>query len=157
MYNPRYERSDDYRYQFIKAHPGAFGKFYMCPYCGRIMLRKTMQVDHIVSIHLANKHRAYRILVPNGNINSIHNLTASCPRCNRKKSDSGGFWIFLGRFGIPFYFCIWMLLLAFTAWFALQTTTRTLPRGFLLEYLPVSMQGVAQDTANTIVSIFKFR
>lgn len=72
MYNPRYERSDDYRYQFIKAHPGAFGKFYMCPYCGRIMLRKTMQVDHIVSIHLANKHRAYRILVPNGNINSIH-------------------------------------------------------------------------------------
>lgn len=77
MYNPRYERLDDYRYQFIKAHPGAFGKFYMCPYCGRIMLRKTMQVDHIVSIHLANKHRAYRILVPNGNINSIHNLTAS--------------------------------------------------------------------------------
>lgn len=87
----------------------------------------------------------------------IHNLTASCPRCNRKKSDSGGFWIFLGRFGIPFYFCIWMLLLAFTVWFALQTTTGTLPRGFLLEYLPVSMQGVAQDTANAIVSIFKFR
>lgn len=153
MYNPRYERSDDYRYQFIKAHPGAFGKFYMCPYCGRIMLRKTMQVDHIVSIHLANKHRAYRILVPNGNINSIHNLTASCPRCNRKKSDSGGFWIFLGRFGIPFYFCIWMLL-AFTVWFALQTTTGTLPRGFLLEYLPVSMQGVAQDTANAIADTY---
>ena len=102
--HPRYERSDDYRYRFIKAHPGAFGKFYLCPYCGRIMLRKTMQVDHIVSINLANKHRAYRILVPNGDINSIHNLTASCPKCNNRKSDSGGGWISLAGLELSSFF-----------------------------------------------------
>lgn len=85
----KYERSDDYRYQYIRAHPGFMGKYYLCPYCGRIMLKKTMQVDHIVSINLANKHRAYRVLVPDGNINNLHNLTASCPKCNNRKSDSG--------------------------------------------------------------------
>lgn len=42
---PKYERSDDYRYQYIRAHPGFMGKYYLCPYCGRIMLKKTMQVD----------------------------------------------------------------------------------------------------------------
>lgn len=89
---PKYERSDDYRYQYIRAHPGFMGKYYLCPYCGRIMLKKTMQVDHIVSISLANKHRAYRVLVPDGNINNLHNLTASCPKCNtgnRIPADSG--------------------------------------------------------------------
>ena len=100
---PKYERSDDYRYQYIRAHPGFMGKYYLCPYCGRIMLKKTMQVDHIVSISLANKHRAYRVLVPDGNINNLHNLTASCPKCNNRKSNSGGFWIFLARFGVVFY------------------------------------------------------
>ena len=63
------------------------------------MTRNSMQVDHIISINLANRHRAYRILVPNDDINNIRNLTASCPECNNRKSDSGGGWIFLGRFG----------------------------------------------------------
>ena len=108
---PKYKRSDEYRYQYIRAHPEFLGKYYLCPYYGRIMMKKTIQVDHIVSISLTNEYRAYRVLVPGGNINNLHNLTASCPKCNSRKSDSGGFWISLARFGVAFYAAIWLLLL----------------------------------------------
>ena len=153
---PKYERSDDYRYQYIRAHPGFMGKYYLCPYCGRIMLKKTMQVDHIVSISLANKHRAYRVLVPDGNINNLHNLTASCPKCNNRKSDSGGFWIFLARFGVVFYAVIWLLLLGFAAWFAIGAATGHIQRGFLLPYFSAAGNVLMQGTANAIASIFRF-
>lgn len=153
---PKYERSDDYRYQYIRAHPGFMGKYYLCPYCGRIMLKKTMQVDHIVSINLANKHRAYRVLVPDGNINNLHNLTASCPKCNNRKSDSGGFWIFLARFGVVFYAVIWLLLLGFAAWFAIGAATGHIQRGFLLPYFSAAGNVLMLGTANAIASIFRF-
>lgn len=153
---PKYERSDDYRYQYIRAHPGFMGKYYICPYCGRIMLKKTMQVDHIVSISLANKHRAYRVLVPDGNINNLHNLTASCPKCNNRKSDSGGFWIFFARFGVVFYAVIWLLLLGFAAWFAIGAATGLIQRGFLLPYFSAAGNFLMQGTANAIASIFRF-
>lgn len=152
----KYERSDDYRYQYIRAHPGFMGKYYLCPYCGRIMLKKTMQVNHIVSISLANKHRAYRVLVPDGNINNLHNLTASCPKCNNRKSDSGGFWIFLARFGVVFYAVIWLLLLGFAAWFAIGAATGHIQRGFLLPYFSAAGNVLMQGTANAIASIFRF-
>lgn len=131
-------------------------KPYLCPYCGRIMLKKTMQVDHIVSISLANKHRAYRVLVPDGNINNLHNLTASCPKCNNRKSDSGGFWIFLARFGVVFYAVIWLLLLGFAAWFAIGAATGHIQRGFLLPYFSAAGNVLMQGTANAIASIFRF-
>lgn len=150
---PKYERSDDYRYQYIRAHPGFMGKYYLCPYCGRIMLKKTMQVDHIVSISLANKHRAYRVLVPDGNINNLHNLTASCPKCNNRKSDSGGFWIFLARFGVVFYAVIWLLLLGFAAWFAIGAATGHIQRGFLLPYFSAAGNVLMQGTANVILGV----
>lgn len=120
------------------------------------MLRKTMQVDHIVSINLANKHRAYRILVPNGDINSIHNLTASCPKCNNRKSDSGGGWIFLGRFGTILFLCIWALLLAFMLWFAFGAMTGRIERGFLLPYVAALRNDLLKGSADAIASIFKF-
>ena len=129
---PKYERSDDYRYQYIRAHPGFMGKYYLCPYCGRIMLKKTMQVDH------------------------IHNLTASCPKCNNRKSDSGGFWIFLARFGVVFYAVIWLLLLGFAAWFAIGAATGHIQRGFLLPYFSAAGNVLMQGTANAIASIFRF-
>ena len=128
---PKYERSDDYRYQYIRAHPGFMGKYYLCPYCGRIMLKKTMQVDHIVSISLANKHRAYRVLVPDGNINNLHN-------------------------GVVFYAVIWLLLLGFAAWFAIGAATGHIQRGFLLPYFSAAGNVLMQGTANAIASIFRF-
>lgn len=153
---PKYERSDDYRYQYVRAHPGIMGKYYLCPYCGRIMLKKTMQVDHIVSVNLANKNRVYRILVPNGDINNLRNLTASCPKCNNRKSDSGGFWIFLARFGVFFYAFIWLLFLGIAAWFAIGVATGHIQRGFLLPYVSAMGDILMRGTANAISSIFRF-
>ena len=123
----KYERSDDYRYQYIRAHPG-----------------------------FMNKHRAYRVLVPDGNINNLHNLTASCPKCNNRKSDSAGFWIFLARFGVVFYAVIWLLLLGFAAWFAIGAATGHIQRGFLLPYFSAAGNVLMQGTANAIASIFRF-
>lgn len=109
-----------------------------------------------MSINLANKHRAYRVLVPDGNINNLHNLTASCPKCNNRKSDSGGFWIFLARFGVVFYAVIWLLLLGFAAWFAIGAATGLIQRGFLLPYFSAAGNVLMQGTANAIASIFRF-
>lgn len=153
---PKYEQSDDYRYQYIRAHPGFMGKYYLCPYCGRVMLKKTMQVDHIVFISLADKHQAYRVLVPDGNINNLHNFTASCHKCNNRKSGSGGFWIFLAIFGILLYAVIWLLLLGFSEWFAIGAVTGNIPRGFLLPYVSAKGNDLMQHTANAIASIFRF-
>ena len=98
------------------------------------MTRNSMQVDHIISINLANEHRAYRILVPNDDIHHIRNLTASCPECNNRKSDSGGGWIFLGRFGM----------------------SGTLKRGFLIPYVADIANVLLHWISDTIAQMFRF-
>ena len=152
----KYKRSEDYRYRYILNHPGIFGKFYMCPYCGRIMTRNSMQVDHIISINLANEHRAYRILVPNDDINNIRNLTASCPECNNRKSDSGGGWIFLGRFGKYIFILIWAILLLSCLAFVLCCMSGTLKRGFLIPYVADIANVLLHWISDTIAQMFRF-
>lgn len=137
-------------------YPGIFGKFYMCPYCGRIMTRNSMQVDHIISINLANEHRAYRILVPNDDINNIRNLTASCPECNNRKSDSGGGWIFLGRFGKYIFILIWAILLLSCLAFVLCCMSGTLKRGFLIPYVADVANVLLHWISDTIAQMFRF-
>lgn len=151
----KYKRSEDYRYRYVLNHPGTFGKFYMCPYCGRIMTRNSMQVDHIISINLANEHRAYRILVPNDDINNIRNLTASCPECNNRKSDSGGGWIFLGRFGKYIFILIWAILLLSCLAFVLCCMSGTLKRGFLIPYVADIANVLLHWFADTIAQMFR--
>ena len=152
----KYKRSEDYRNRYILNHPGTFGKFYMCPYCGRIMTRNSMQVDHIISINLANEHRAYRILVPNDDINNIRNLTASCPECNNRKSDSGGGWIFLGRFGKYIFILIWAILLLSCLAFVLCCMSGTLKRGFLIPYVADVANVLLHWISDTIAQMFRF-
>ena len=128
----------------------------MCPYCGRIMTRNSMQVDHIISINLANEHRAYRILVPNDDINNIRNLTASCPECNNRKSDSGGGWIFLGRFGKYIFILIWAILLLSCLAFVLCCMSGTLKRGFLIPYVADIANVLLHWISDTIAQMFRF-
>ena len=128
----------------------------MCPYCGRIMTRNSMQVDHIISINLANEHRAYRILVPNDDINNTRNLTASCPECNNRKSDSGGGWIFLGRFGKYIFILIWAILLLSCLAFVLCCMSGTLKRGFLIPYVADIANVLLHWISDTIAQMFQF-
>lgn len=106
------QRSPTYRADFIAANPGFHGKLYMCPYCGRIMTKKTMQVDHIVAVDLARNSRLARKLMPKEGVNDIKNLTAACRTCNAKKSNKGGLWILRGKYGAKLQAAVWVALIA---------------------------------------------
>ena len=106
----------------------------MCPYCGRIMTRNSMQVDHIISINLANEHRAYRILVPNDDINNIRN----------------------GRFGKYIFILIWAILLLSCLAFVLCCMSGTLKRGFLIPYVADIANVLLHWISDTIAQMFRF-
>lgn len=110
MAKEHFVRSEDYRTRYIADHPGWRKKWYMCPYCGRFVTRDKMQVDHIISIDLANRQPLYRWLVPKEGINSEKNLTAACEKCNLKKSNRGGWWIVRAKLGHGWYAVMWVLL-----------------------------------------------
>lgn len=97
------ERSTNYRNRFFKEKKGILGTgIYVCAYCGRFMTKKKVRVDHIIPVYKAKNDKFYRKLLSLQNIknvNDIRNLTASCEKCNSKKSAKGGFWIIRGWFG----------------------------------------------------------
>lgn len=74
-YSQRKREKLDYRHEYFKNNPGLFGKIYFCAYCKRPLLRKDVQVDHIMPLNNAL------------GINTRYNLVAACGECNRKKSD----------------------------------------------------------------------
>mgnify|MGYP003303003317 CR=1 FL=1 len=69
----KYQRSNDYRKQYLEWHPGIFGKYYICVYCGKIMKREDMQVDHIIPVDATQKYKFARLFLPDG-VNSYKNL-----------------------------------------------------------------------------------
>jgi len=120
--NPKYIRSDRYRYEYFQKHKGLFGLgIYFCPYCGKAMLnRKKIQIDHIRSIHRVQHSRALQRKYDrykNG-VNDDVNLIASCYRCNEQKGSRGGLWILLGKLGVYFMPIVRYVLFGFI-WFGL--------------------------------------
>lgn len=117
------ERSQTYRSDYINAHPGIAG-FYICAYCGRIITRKHMQVDHVIAVHRAKKSMFYRRLVKNGeSLNNLTNMVAACAKCNKRKSDKGGLWVIRGIIGPYIWPVIWILLIAFLLSFLVYVCT----------------------------------
>ena len=96
-------RSTNYRSVFFSHNePKMFGKYYICSYCGKLLSQKNTTVDHLYPIGKSSKSIKYqKKLKKKGiyNINSVNNLVAACARCNKRKSDNAGFWIFKGRIG----------------------------------------------------------
>ena len=95
-------RSADYRRQFFMANPPHIGKRYFCAYCGRLISRRRVTVDHLYpvnkasrSIRLQTKLRRMGIK----NINSVRNLVPACKKCNGHKGTKMGLWILRGRIG----------------------------------------------------------
>ncbi len=97
------ERSTDYRKNFFAECKGILGSDrYFCAYCGKILHRDRLVVDHIVPVHMARtSKKVKKRLARKGikNVNDARNLTASCSKCNSRKSAKGGLWIVRGRFG----------------------------------------------------------
>lgn len=112
----KYQRSDDYRQQYLRWHPGIFKKYYICAYCGKIMRREKMQVDHVIPVDATKTFGLARLFLPDG-VNSYKNLVSACPSCNATKSSKRGVWVvrgFLGRYLWP---VVWILLIAFLSCF----------------------------------------
>lgn len=106
-----YKRSTNYRKIFFMTHKGIFKsqKYYFCSYCGRVLKKPDVQVDHLISIHSVKKPGLGRILMKLGRITDINdftNLVPSCQYCNLQKGPSGGGWLirgFLGRHPVYWY------------------------------------------------------
>ena len=97
-------RDSSYRARFFRENKGIFGKgnYYLCAYCGRLLSKDEVKVDHIIPVYLAiHSQRHKRMLVLRGihNVNAAANLAPSCAACNGKKGSSGGLWILRGYFG----------------------------------------------------------
>lgn len=118
----KWDRDDNYRREFLKHNKGLFGCIYLCAYCGRPMLRKTMQVDHHLAVNHVRNSLGLRLwfglnntvhnmvnrivcavtgkkFVKMQGVNVAYNLLPACPKCNNRKSDKGGIWTIRGYIG----------------------------------------------------------
>ena len=96
-------RSSDYRRVFFIYHkPQVMGKYYICAYCGKWMIKDKMTVDHLYPIGKSSKSIKYQEKLERRglkNINDPRNLVAACKSCNQHKSARTGLWIFKGKIG----------------------------------------------------------
>ena len=103
--NRKLKRSHNYRQRFFEANPGWRGKYYICPYCGRIMWNKAkISVDHIYSVRRVQftPHLRERFSALVDGVNDPSNLVACCKRCNSRKGKKGGLWVWRARHGAKF-------------------------------------------------------
>ena len=79
---------------FLNHYPEIRPGKYRCVYCGKIIKRRDMVVDHVVPVSAAqNSFYARRALHGKG-VNDLSNLVPSCARCNAKKgSEFSRKWI----------------------------------------------------------------
>lgn len=95
-------RSSNYRKKFFDTHPPLFFGCYFCAYCGRLIPKNRVTVDHLYPIGKMRQDMALQKQMKRRgltNINDPKNLVASCHRCNQKKAAHMGTWIRKGRFG----------------------------------------------------------
>lgn len=95
-------RSSNYRSVFFKEHPPYFGDYYFCTYCGRLIHKDKITVDHLYPVGIARKSITLQKKLQHkgiSDINSPENLVPSCRKCNQKKSSKMGKWIIRGKIG----------------------------------------------------------
>lgn len=95
-------RSTDYRDTFFKTKAPTIGNFYFCSYCGRLVHKDNLTVDHLYPVDKAQKNiRLQKHLQRKGlsSINDIKNLVPACASCNSKKRAKMGLWVVKGEIG----------------------------------------------------------
>ena len=95
-------RSVDYRKKFFRHNPPFIRNRYFCAYCGKLVPRRKITIDHLYPIGCASKSiNLQKKLKKMGirNINDTRNLVAACKRCNSKKGKKMGVWIVKGKLG----------------------------------------------------------
>lgn len=123
MTEEQYMRNHDYKKSFFEKNKGLLknGIYYHCAYCGRIMKKDIVTVDHVIPIQKvksSQNKKFYQLLMGKcnmKNINDVKNLVAACQYCNSKKGSKAGLWIFRGFIGR--YFITWIIIyLAIFLW-----------------------------------------
>ena len=96
------KRGGSYRDIYFRNNPPGFAGRYFCAYCGKLLKRKDVTIDHLYPLGLAYRdidmQKHLKKLGISG-INDPKNLVAACYECNQKKGKSTGKWIKKGRLG----------------------------------------------------------
>ena len=99
-YERNWGRSGGYRKKYFEKHPA---EEYRCVYCGRVIPKDSITIDHIVPVSLAQRSRIARWWLKKRNFESINderNLVPSCWRCNKTKGKSVSvIWALRARLG----------------------------------------------------------
>ena len=101
------KRSTTYRAEYFKHNKPIYKKFYRCVYCGRLLSRKKITVDHIYPVKKVNESTYYQDKLKRigaDSVNDFRNLVSACFRCNAKKSSKTGWWIIKAKIGSMKYY-----------------------------------------------------
>lgn len=104
------KRSTTYRTEYFKHNKPIYKKFYRCVYCGQLLSRRKITVDHIYPVKKVNESIYYQDKLKKmgaDSVNDYRNLVSACFRCNAKKSAKTGWWIIKAKIGsIKYYWPI---------------------------------------------------
>lgn len=101
------KRSATYRTEYFKHNKPIYKKFYRCVYCGRLLSRRKITVDHIYPVKKVNESTYYQDKLKRmgaDSVNDYRNLVSACFRCNAKKSAKTGWWIIKAKIGSMKYY-----------------------------------------------------
>ena len=89
LYKSIYGRSDNYRKIFFDQKGSQ--EAYRCVYCGRMVHKNHITIDHVIPVYDAKRYYSARIalkLMGCEGANDPKNLVPSCFRCNERKGTS---------------------------------------------------------------------
>ena len=96
------KRGGSYRDIFFRENLPAFMGRYFCAYCGKLLKKDDVTVDHLYPLGIAYRDIDVQEKLKKAGIEGINdpkNLVAACYECNQKKGKSTGRWITKGRIG----------------------------------------------------------
>jgi len=88
IFKDRYNRNSNYRKAFFDSRPD--DDSFRCVYCGKIVPKQYVTVDHVVPVHHAKRYASAKLalkLKGCDSVNDIGNLVPSCFKCNKKKGS----------------------------------------------------------------------
>lgn len=112
----KFTRDPGTRQTFLRHNRGLFGSgIYCCAYCGKLMKRRSMEVDHCIPVDAAQKSSFARSYIRfmglfmskadrDKGVNGYWNLVPACEDCNGTKTNKTGLWVprgIIGRYLFP--------------------------------------------------------
>lgn len=105
----KYTRNNSYRKEFLEQYKN--NSHILCAYCGLLVDKKDITVDHIIPVDKAKKGKGGARMLMNilrvDNVNNQKNLAAACKKCNNRKRTKMGFWVIKGFIGKSK--CLWTI------------------------------------------------